>query len=110
MQASFQEKELHLILYILRYEGGTYFNDNEYEIFKQLAKNNHQSQFIFVCTRAGKNQIKAFKDIKKSFYKMIDKGMQNECKDEKSKIINTLNIYIIVKKKKFIRMRSILNI
>ena len=99
MQASFQEKELHLILYILRYEGGTYFNDNEYEIFKQLAKNNHQSQFIFVCTRAGKNQIKAFKDIKKSFFKMIDKGMQNECKDEKSKIINTLNYLYYCQKK-----------
>lgn len=48
MQTSFQEKELHLIIYILKFEGDTYFNDNEYEIFKQLAKNNHQSHFIFV--------------------------------------------------------------
>ena len=99
MQVRFQEKELHLILYVLRYEGGTYFNENEYEIFKQLAKNNHQSHFLFVCTKAGKNQSKAFKDIKKAFYKMISKGITNECKDEKSKIINTLNYLYYCQKK-----------
>ena len=99
MQRSFNEKELHLIIYVLQYEGNTYFNDNEYEIFKQLSKSNHESHFIFLCTRAGKNQTKAFKEIQKSFYQMIQKGLKKECKDEKSKLINTFNYLYYCQKK-----------
>ena len=99
MQHNFHEKELHLIIYVLRYENGPYFNDNEYEIFKQLSKGNHQSHFIFLCTRAGNKQEKVYKDIKKSFFRMIQKGLKNECKDEKSKFINTLNYLYYCQKK-----------
>ena len=108
MQISFNEKELHLIIYILKYEGGTYFNENEYEIFKQLAKSNHESHFIFLCTRAGNGQKKAFMNIQKAFYKMIQKGLQNECKDEKSKYINTFN-YLYYCQKKHINYDEINN-
>ena len=102
MQVSFEEKELHLIIYILRFENNTYFNSNEYEIFKQLSKNNHKSNFLFVCTRSKeeeKKQEKVFKKIKNSFFKMIKKGMDEECKDEKTKIINTLNYLYYCQKK-----------
>ena len=99
MQYNFHEKELHLIIYVLRYENGPYFNDNEYEIFKQLSKGNHQSHFIFICTRTGNKQAKVYDDIKKSFFRMIQKGLKNECKDEKSKFINTLNYLYYCQKK-----------
>ena len=104
MQTSFQEKELHLIIYILRFEGGTYFNDNEYEIFKQLAKNNHQSHFIFVWTRASdnkKSQKKVYNLVKESFIKMINKGIKDENKEDKPKTINTLS-YLYYCQKKYI--------
>ena len=102
MQISFEEKELHLIIYILRYDKGPYFNTNEYEIFKQLSKNHHMSHFLFVCTKSKenvKNQKKEFKSIKESFFKMIKKGIEEECKDEKNKFINTLNYLYYCQKK-----------
>ena len=99
MQVSFQEKELHLTIYVLRYEGGTYFNANEYKIFEQLSKVNHQSHFLFICTRAGDDQENAFADIIESFYEMVKKGLEKECKEEQSKFIYTLNYLYFCQKK-----------
>ena len=99
MQVSFQEKELHLIIYVLRYEGSTYFNENEYKIFKQLSKVNHQSHFLFVCTRAGNDQETAFEDIKESFFAMIKKGLSKKYQDEQSKFKYTLNYLYFCQKK-----------
>ena len=38
MQNRLGEKELHIVIYILNYDATTYFNDNEYLIFKQLTE------------------------------------------------------------------------
>ena len=105
MQVEFEEKELHLIIYVLRYDSLTYFNDNEYEIFKQLSANHHQSHFIFVCTKSENNDKKKraeYKKIRRSFFNMIIKGNEKELKSKENKIdsfLNTLNYLYYCQKK-----------
>ena len=105
MQVEFEERELHLIIYVLRYDSTTYFNDNEYEIFKQLSANHHQSHFIFICTKSENNDKKKraeYKKIRKSFFNMIRKGNEKELKSKANKIdsfLNTLNYLYHCQKK-----------
>lgn len=114
MQVEFEEKELHLIIYVLRYDSTTYFNDNEYEIFKQLSANHHQSHFIFICTKSENNDKKKraeYKKIRKSFFNMIRKGNEKELKSKANKIdsfLNTLN-YLYYCQKKEIEYNEINN-
>ena len=52
MQQHLEEKELHLVIYVLDYSGPTYFNENEYKIFKQLSKKLDTTQFLFLCSKS----------------------------------------------------------
>lgn len=93
-----REKELNIIIYLIKYneDGDIYFDDNQYKIFEQLSKYLHQSQFLFVCTKAKEkndyDQVK--KGIKNNFRNMIINGMKksNLNNDKKSNTKNDNNI------------------
>ena len=90
MQTKLEEKELHLVIYIIDYHGPTYFNVNEYIIFKQLSKKLDNTHFLFLCSKSKLQNNKQLIDkIKKSFYKMIKNGLNKE--KEKENIIDVLN-------------------
>lgn len=99
MQEKLQERELHIVIYIISYEAPTFFNENEYFIFKQLTKKLDNTQFLFVCTKSKENDEDNNKidDIRESFFQMIKIGLEK--KKEKENIINVLNyLYLSVKK------------
>ena len=90
MQTKLEEKELHLVIYIIDYYGPTYFNDNEYIIFQQLSKKLDTTHFLFLCSKSKvRNNKQLIDKIKKSFYKMIKNGLNK--KKEKENIMNVLN-------------------
>ena len=98
MQTKLEEKELHLVIYIIDYNGSTYFNDNEYIIFKQLSKKLDNTQFLFLCSKSKlQNDKEIIVKIKKSFYKMIKNGLNK--KNEKESIMNVLNYLYFCQKK-----------
>ena len=47
MQERLEENELNLVIYIIDYNGPTFFNDNEYPIFKQLTEKLDNTHFLF---------------------------------------------------------------
>ena len=98
MQEKLEERELHIVIYIISYEASTFFNENEYFIFKQLTKKLDNTQFLFVCTKAKENdEDNKIEDIRESFFQMIKIGLEK--KNEKENIINVLNyLYLSVKK------------
>ena len=98
MQEKLEERELHIVIYIISYEASTYFNENEYFIFKQLTKKLDNTQFLFICTKAKENdEDNKIDDIRESFFQMIKIGLEK--KKEKENIINVLNyLYLSVKK------------
>lgn len=99
MQNSLGEKELHIVIYIIDYGGSTYFNDNEYSIFKQLAEKLDTTHFLFICTKSEESQDKKeiIEDIRSSFYQMIEKGLEKEGSYEN--IINTFKYLYYCQKK-----------
>ena len=98
MQTKLEEKELHLVIYIIDYHGPTYFNVNEYIIFKQLSKKLDNTHFLFLCSKSKvRNNKQLIDKIKKSFYKMIKNGLNKE--KEKENIINVLNYLYFCQKK-----------
>ena len=98
MQTKLEEKELHLVIYIIDYYGPTYFNDNEYMIFKQLSKKLDNTHFLFLCSKSKMQNNKQLIDkIQKSFYKMIKNGLNK--KKEKENIMNVLNYLYFCQKK-----------
>jgi len=52
MQNALGEKEIHLVINIIDYNGPTYFNENEYSIFEQLASKDDITHFIFICSKS----------------------------------------------------------
>ena len=105
MQNNLNEKELHLVIYILDYGDKTYFNDNEYLIFKQLSKKLDSSNFLFICSKSKEvNNKKVIEKIRKSFYQMISKGLEKH--SEKDNIMNILN-YLYFCQKKDIKFEEI---
>lgn len=69
MQNKLGEKELHIVIYILNYDATTYFNDNEYLIFKQLTEKLDNTQFLFVCTKSKENiEDEKIENIQESFF------------------------------------------
>lgn len=99
MQKNLLEQEIHLVIYIISYESPSFFSDNEYLIFKQLVKYLHDTQFLFVCTKAKKNdEDKKIEKIQGGFFKMIKNEFDKNKKESKN-IINVLNyLYYAVKK------------
>ena len=95
MQEKLEERELHIVIYIISYEASTFFNENEYFIFKQLTKKLDNTQFLFVCTKAKEDdEDNKIDDIRESFFQMIKIGLEK--KKEKETIINVLNyLYFI---------------
>ena len=80
-----QEKELHLVIYIISYESQAFFNENEYLIFKQLTKKLDNTQFLFVFTKAKEDvEDNKIEDIRESFIQMIQTRF-NGCMFTKSK-------------------------
>ena len=102
MQVNFEERELHLIFYVIKYGAEPYFNKCEYDIFKQLSKSNHQSQIIFICTKSDEDQEdqeEAYYKIKRGFFTMIKEGMEKETANQENKNENTLNYLYYCQKK-----------
>jgi len=98
MQNSLGDNELNLVIYIIDFNGPTFFNDNEYSIFKQLTAKLDETQFLFVCLKSGLSNInKKVKNIKRSFYNMIQKGSE-KISDEKN-IMNVLNYLYLCQNK-----------
>lgn len=91
MQKSLGEKEIHLVIYIIDYNGSTYFNENEYSIFEQLASKDDITHFIFICSKSPEEN-----DEKK--VKMIKKGLEKEKKARKN-LIDVLNYLYYCQKK-----------
>ena len=91
MQKKLGNKELNLVIYIIDYNGPTYFNENEYLIFKQLSSKLEETQFLFVCLKSDKkeNYTQKVKQIQGSFYQMIKNGLTQN--SEKDNIMNVLN-------------------
>lgn len=99
MQKALGEKEIHLVIYIIDYNGPTYFNENEYSIFEQLASKDDITHFIFICSKSPEeNDEKKVKLIQKSFFKMIKKGLEKEKKQRKN-LIDVLNYLYYCQKK-----------
>ena len=99
MQKDLGEKEIHLVIYIIDYYSPTYFNENEYSIFEQLASKDDITHFIFICSKSpDENDDKIVKLIQKSFFKMIQKGLEKEKKQRKN-LIDVLNYLYYCQKK-----------
>ena len=99
MQKNLGEKEIHLVIYIIDYNGPTYFNENEYSIFEQLASKDDITQFIFICSKSPEeNEERKVKLIQNSFFKMIKKGLEKETKERKN-LIDVLNYLYYCQKK-----------
>ena len=99
MQKDLREKEIHLVIYIIDYYSPTYFNENEYSIFEQLASKDDITHFIFICSKSpDENDDKIVKLIQKSFFKMIQKGLEKEKKQRKN-LIDVLNYLYYCQKK-----------
>ena len=99
MQKNLGEKEIHLVIYIIDYNGPTYFNENEYSIFEQLASKDDITQFIFICSKCpSKIDEKKVTLIQNSFFKMIKKGLEKEKKAQKN-LIDVLNYLYYCQKK-----------
>ena len=98
MQNKLGENELNLVIYIINYDGPTFFNDNEYPIFKQLTKRLDTTHFLFICSKSKEDKSDSvLKKIKIAFLKMLQKGLKN--KEEKENILNALNyMYYCIKK------------
>ena len=100
MHGNLGENELNLVIYFIDYNNmySTFFNNNEYLIFNQLTKKLDNTHFLFVCTKAKKdNDNEILEKIKTSFLKMINEGLKN--KNEKETLINPLKyIYYCIKK------------
>ena len=98
MQEKLEENELNLVIYIIDYNGPTFFNDNEYPIFKQLTEKLDNTHFLFVCTKSKEEVNDAvLQKIKKAFFNMLKNGLKN--KHEKENLINALNyMYYCIKK------------
>jgi ribosome biogenesis GTPase A len=91
MQKNLGEKEIHLVIYIIDYNGPTFFNENEYSIFEQLASKDDITQFIFICSKCpSKIDEKKVTLIQNSFFRMIKKGLEKEKKAQKN-LIDVLN-------------------
>ncbi len=100
MQNRLGEKELHIVIYILNYDATTYFNDNEYLIFKQLTEKLDNTQFLFICTKSKENvEEKKIEYIQESFYEMIKRGINGRESDEN--IIDQLKFLYYCQKKDF---------
>ena len=100
MQNRLGEKELHIVIYILNYDATTYFNDNEYLIFKQLTEKLDNTQFLFVCTKSIENvEEKKIEYIQESFYQMIKRGI-NE-RESNENIMDQLKFLYYCQKKDF---------
>ena len=98
MQKNLEEKELHLVIYLIDFFGPTYFNENEYKIFKQLSNKLDSTQFIFLCSKSkSENDSIVSEKIKKSFYKMIQNGLKKD--KDKDNIMNVLNYLYLCQKK-----------
>ena len=105
MQNSLGEKELNLVIYIINFDGPTFFNENKYSIFKQLSERLDETQFLFVCLKSKLLNIEnRVKIIKRSFYEMIKKG--SEKYSDKKNILNVLN-YLYLCQNKDILYREI---
>ncbi len=91
------EKELHIVIYVIDYGSNTFFNDNEFSIFKQLSEKYDFTQFLFVVTKSEEIvDDEKIEDIQRAFYKMINKGLnQNKNND----IINMLQYFYFCQKK-----------
>ena len=99
MQKNLGEKEIHLVIYIVDYYGPTYFNENEYSIFEQLASKDDITQFIFICSKSPvENDEKKVKMIQNSFFQMIKLGLEKEKKQRKN-LIDVLNYLYYCQKK-----------
>ena len=99
MQKDLGEEEIHLVIYIIDYYSPTYFNENEYSIFEQLASKDDITHFIFICSKSpDENDDKIVKLIQKSFFKMIQKGLEKEKKQRKN-LIDVLNYLYYCQKK-----------
>ncbi len=84
MQKNLFEQEIHLVIYIISYESSSFFSENEYLIFKQLVKYLHDTQFLFVCTKAKKNdEDNKIQKIKEGFFKMINSEFDKNKKEKK---------------------------
>jgi GTP-binding protein EngB required for normal cell division len=100
MQNKLGEKELHIVIYILNYDATTYFNDNEYLIFKQLTEKLDNTQFLFVCTKSKENiEDEKIEEIQESFVQMIQRGIEETKSD--ANIINQLKFLYYCQKKDF---------
>ena len=100
MQNKLGEKELHIVIYILNYDATTYFNDNEYLIFKQLTEKLDNTQFLFVCTKSKENiEDEKIENIQESFVQMIQRGIEETKSD--ANIINQLKFLYYCQKKDF---------
>ena len=100
MQNRLGEKELHIVIYILNYDATTYFNDNEYLIFKQLTEKLDNTQFLFVCTKSKENvEEKKIEYIQESFYQMIKRSINGRESDEN--IMDQLKFLYYCQKKDF---------
>ena len=98
MQNSLGDNELNLVIYIINFNGPTFFNDNEYSIFKKLTEKLDETQFLFVCLKSELLSIdKKVKTIKRSFYNMIQKG--SEKKSDQKNIMNVLNYLYLCQNK-----------
>ena len=97
-QKNLGEKELNLVIYIIDYNSSTFFNENEYPIFRKLSEKLDSTQFLFICSKSkAENNDDILNQIKKSFFKMINKGISN--KSEKNKILNGFTyLYYSIKK------------
>jgi len=99
MQRNLGEKEIHLVIYIIDYNGPTYFNENEYSIFEQLASKEDITHFIFICSKSPKeDDEKIVQKIQNTFFKMIKKGLEKERKARKN-LIDVLNYLYYCQKK-----------
>ena len=99
MQNDLGEKELHLVIYIIDYLGTTYFNENEYKIFKQLSKKLDTTQFLFLCSKSiSKIESEVIEEIQEGFYDMIKNGSKKD-NNNNNNILNVLNYLYLCQKK-----------
>ena len=85
------EKELHIVIYIINYDATTFFNDNEYLIFRQLTEKYDNTQFLFICTKSKEEvEEEIIENIQESFYQMIRKGINEESEEKMMNIMKFL--------------------
>ena len=91
MQNLKDEKEISLVIYIIKYEKDVFFLDNEYKIFKQLAKKLNNMKFLFVITKTNKNEIdnddkrkEKIMYIQRNFMKMLNNGIKKDKENKKN--------------------------